>query len=141
MDCWFVCFAYLFYVRWFACFSFVCQLCVFFRLLVFWGFAGLVVHSGVCLGACVFARMCLFGYLFACRSVCLPGCMSAHVFVCWFACMYTHLLARLGHICMSAHVLLHAACATISADSRMILQVASPTISADSHMIVLVRLC
>ena len=86
MDCWLVSFAYLFSVRWFACFSFVCQLCVFFRLLVFWGFAGLVVHSGVCLGACVFARMCLFGYLFACQSVCLPGCMSAHVFVCLFAC-------------------------------------------------------
>ena len=48
-----------------------CNVCAVDGSCVFW----------VCLDACVFARMSLFGYLFACQFVCLFGCLSAHVFV------------------------------------------------------------
>ena len=75
--------------------------------------------------------LCVCSYVFVwisvCMSVCLPVWLSVCARVCLFACTYTHLLARLGNICMPVRTSCCTCMRNISSDSHMILQVASPT--------------
>ena len=75
--------------------------------------------------------LCVCSYVFVwisvCMSVCLSVWLSVCACVCLMACPYTHLLARLGHICLSVRTSCCTCMRNISSDSHMILQVASPT--------------